>query len=71
MDQKYCGDSVSYRIYLVDYRNAASNPASACDILCHTSATLTERRPLMAEQLSLITTGVVFAFLSAIIIGLL
>jgi hypothetical protein len=26
---------------------------------------------LMAEQLSLITTGVVFAFLSAIIIGLL
>ena len=33
--------------------------------------TLTEKEALMTEQLSLITTGVVFAFLGAIVIGLL
>jgi hypothetical protein len=40
--------------------------------LCANYDTLTgKERELMAEQLSLITTGVVFAFLGAIIIGLL
>jgi hypothetical protein len=52
--------------------SAVSNPVGGCDKLCDTTVTLTEEEgALMAEQLSLITTGVVFAFLGAIVIGLL
>ncbi len=50
---------------------AVSNCLGARDKLRHNYGTLNEGAAKLRQQLSLITTGMVFAFLGAIVIGIL